>query len=86
VALLVIGASKKGGERTGPWKDHFVADFGSNPHVSYYVAALLQGVPPLFRGMIRSGMRDGTPDAARSHVLTSATEERLEAVSRYARR
>ena len=75
VTLLVIGASNKGGERTGPWKDHFVADFGSNPHVSYYVAALLQAVPSPFRGMIRSGMRDGTPDASRSHVLTSATDE-----------
>lgn len=75
VTLLVIGASKKGGERTGPWKDHFVADFGSNPHATYYVAALLQNVPSPFRGVIRSGMRGGTPEAARSHVLTSASDE-----------
>ena len=31
VALLVIGASKKGGDRTAPWREHFVADFRSNP-------------------------------------------------------
>jgi hypothetical protein len=75
VTLLVFGASKKGGEQTGPWKDHFAADFGSNPQTSYYVAALLQSVPSVFRGVIRSGMRSGTPDAARPHVLTSASDE-----------
>ncbi|MBV9497810.1 MAG: hypothetical protein JO138_00405 [Acidobacteriaceae bacterium] len=75
VILLVLGASKKGGEQTGPWKDHFVADFGPNPHATYYVAALLQRVPAPFRAVIRAGMRGGTPDAARSHVLTSASDE-----------
>ena len=75
VTLLVLGASKKGGERTGPWKDHFVADFGSNPHASYYVVALLQSVPAVFRGMIRAGMRSGTPVGARAHVLTSASDD-----------
>src|SRR5215472_11907752 len=72
--LLVLGASKKAGDRTGPWKDHFVADFGSNSNASYYVAALLQGVPGPFRGMIRSGMRRGTPAAAHGHVLTSTSD------------
>jgi hypothetical protein len=75
VTLLVFGASRKGGEQTGPWKEHFAADFGSNPEASYYVAALLQSVPAVFRHVIRSGMRSGTPDAARAHVLTSASDE-----------
>ena len=75
VTLMVFGASKKGGERTGPWKDHFAADFGLNPNASYYVAALLQAVPAPFRGIIRSGMRGGTPAAGQSHVLTSASDE-----------
>jgi hypothetical protein len=75
VMLLVLGASKKGGEQTGPWRDHFAADFGKNPHAVYYVAALLQRVPAPFRGAIRAGMRSGTPEAARSHVLTSASDE-----------
>jgi hypothetical protein len=73
--LLVLGASRKGGDRTGPWKDHFIADFGTNPHATYYVAALLQRVPAAFRGVIRTGMRSGTPDAARSHVVISASDE-----------
>jgi hypothetical protein len=74
IMLLVFGASRKGGDRTGPWKDHFVADFGSNPNATYYVAALLQGVPGPFRGMIRAGMRGGTPAAAQGHVLTSTSD------------
>jgi hypothetical protein len=74
VTLLVLGASRKGGDRTGPWKDHFVADFGSSPNATYYVAALLQGAPGPFRGMIRSGMRSGTPVAAQGHVLTLASD------------
>jgi hypothetical protein len=77
VTLLVLGASRKGGDRTGPWKDHFAADFGSNPNATYYVAALLQGVPGPFRGMIRSGMRSGTPVAAQGHVLTSTSDNDL---------
>lgn len=75
VTLLVLGASRKGGERTGPWKDHFAADFGSNQQTCYYVAALLQRVPATFRGVIRAGMRSGTPATGRAHVLTSASDE-----------
>ena len=75
VTMLVLGASRKGGDRTGRWREHFAADFGSNPRADYYVAALLQRVPGMMRGMIRSGMRGGTPPAARSHVLTSASDE-----------
>jgi len=73
--LVVVGASKKGGERTEAWKSRFIGDFGSNPHATYYVAALLENVPAPFRGMIRAGMRRGTPEAARSHVLTCTSDE-----------
>lgn len=75
ITLLIIGASKKGGERTALWREHFTADFGPNPHATYFVAALLENAPAMFRGMIRSGMRSGTPAPARAHVLTSASDE-----------
>jgi hypothetical protein len=75
VTLLVLGASRKGGEQTNPWKEHFIADFGANPQAAYYVAALLQRVPTPFRAVIRTSMRSGTPNAVRSHVLTSASDE-----------
>jgi hypothetical protein len=54
VMLLVLGASRKGGEQTVPWKDHFIVDFGTNPHATYYIAALLQHVPAPFRAVIRA--------------------------------
>jgi hypothetical protein len=75
VTLLVVSLSRKAGERSGSWREHFAADFASDPHVTYYVAAMLQGAPSFIRGMIRSGIRKGTPEAAQSHVLTSATDE-----------
>ena len=75
VTLLVIGASRKGGDQAGPWRDHFAADFGSNPNASYYVAALLQSAPSLVRGMIRSSMRSATPVDKRPHVLTASSDE-----------
>jgi len=75
VTLLLLGFSKKAGDRTGPWRERFVADFGSEPDPTYYVAAMIGGAPSLVRGMIRSGMRSGTPPSARAHVLTSAADE-----------
>ncbi len=75
VTLLVVSLSRKAGERTAPWREHFAADFASDPRVTYYVAALLQSAPSFIRGMIRSNIRKGTPVAAHSHVLTSATDE-----------
>jgi hypothetical protein len=77
VTLLVIGASKKGGDRTGVWREHFLADFGSDLHVTYYTAALLEGAPAVFRGMIKAGMRGGTPPAARGHVVISTSDEAI---------
>lgn len=75
VTLLVLSLSRKAGEQTVSWRERFAADFGSDSHVTYYVAALLQSAPPFIRGMIRSGMRKGTPAAVQSHVLTTATDE-----------
>jgi hypothetical protein len=75
VTMLVVTLSRKAGEQSGSWREHFAADFASNPQVTYYVAAMLQGAPSVIRGMIRSGIRKGTPAAAQSHVLTAATDE-----------
>jgi hypothetical protein len=75
VTMLVVSLSRKAGERSGPWREHFAADFALDPQVTYYVAAMLQGAPSFLRGLIRSGIRKGTPAAAQSQVLTSATDE-----------
>jgi len=75
VTLLLIGTSKKSGQQAGRWREQFVADFGSDPRVTYYSAALLQGAPSMLRGMIRAGMRKETPTSAQPHVLTSASDD-----------
>jgi hypothetical protein len=75
VTLLLLGASKKGGDRTKLWKDHFLGDFASEPSATYYVVALLERAPSMFRGMIRNGMRSGTPVTQRAHVLTCVSGE-----------
>ena len=77
VTLLVLGASKKGGDRTGAWREHFQADFGSDPRADYFTAALLKNAPAFIRGMIKAGMRSGTPPAARSHVVVCVSDEAL---------
>ena len=75
VTMLVISLSRKAGEQSGSWREHFADDFASDPHVTYYVTAMLQSAPSFIRGMIRSGIRKGTPAVAQSHVLTSAADE-----------
>jgi hypothetical protein len=75
VALLIVSASKKAGDRTGTWRDHFLGDFGADPRVACYTAALLEEAPSLIRGMIKAGMRSGTPPAARGHVVVSISGE-----------
>ncbi len=75
VTLLLISTSRKAGERCGPWRERFASDFGSDPVVTYYVAALLESAPSFIRGMIRSGIRKGTPPAAQPHTLTSSSDE-----------
>ncbi len=74
ILFLALGFSKKAGNATGPWRDHFAADFGADPHAAFYVAAMLESAPSLFRGMIRSAMRGGTAQPMRSHVLTCTTD------------
>lgn len=75
VTLLIISASKKAGDRTGPWRERFLADFSSDARVTCYTAALLEEAPSIFRGMIKTGMRSGTPPAARGHVVVSISDE-----------
>jgi hypothetical protein len=71
VTVLFIAASKKGGELSGIWRDRFLADFGVNPRVTYYTIALLENAPGMLRGMIKSGMRNGTLTDRRPHAIVS---------------
>lgn len=75
VTLLLVAFSRKGGDNTAAWRDRFEHDFGSNPRVTSYAVAMLQDAPSLLRGMIKAGMRSGTPPARRSHFVVCTSNE-----------
>jgi len=69
VALLAIGFSKKGGDKVGEWTKRFARDFGKNPAYAVYPVAELEDAPRLVRGMIKGGMRRGTPPDEQDHFV-----------------
>jgi hypothetical protein len=66
-AVCVFGFSKEAGDRTKVWMTRLSQD-----GINAWSVADLQGAPALVRGMIRSGMRKGTPPQLleRSLILT----------------
>ena len=75
ITVLILGFSKQGGQRTGPWQEHLSQDFANDRHFTSYTIAVLEDVPALFRGMIKSGIRSGTPAAKRDHMVTTVSGE-----------
>jgi hypothetical protein len=75
IALLLLGFSKQGGEQTGVWEDHVSKDFADDPRFTVYTIAVLEGVPALFRGMVKSGIRSGTPAPKRDRMVTTVSGE-----------
>jgi hypothetical protein len=75
VTLLILGFSKAGGQQTGVWQQHVSGELGHDPHFTIYTIAVLESVPSLFRGMVKSGIRSGTPKAERDHMVTTVSGE-----------
>ena len=73
VTLLILGFSKQGGQQTGAWADRVSQDLASDPHFTRYTIAVLEGVPTLLRGMVKSGIEKGTPPAKRDHMVTTVS-------------
>ena len=61
IALLAIGCSKKSGDRASEWGKRFKQDFGKDSNYVVYPVAELEAAPRFVRGMIKGGMRRGTP-------------------------
>ena len=61
ISLLAMGFSKKGGDKATEWTKRFVQDFGKDSRYAVYPVAELEAAPRLLRGMIKGGMRRGTP-------------------------
>lgn len=66
-AVCVFGFSKEAGDRTKVWMTRLSQD-----GINAWSVANLEGAPGLVRGMIRSGMRKGTPQPLleRSLIMT----------------
>jgi hypothetical protein len=74
-AVLVAGFSHEGGMKVGEWMKALRGDsvFAS---VDVYEIAMLEGAPGIFRGMIKSGMRKGTPPAEQGHTLVMTQDQK----------
>lgn len=75
VTLLILGFSKKAGQGTGAWRERVIKDFGSDAQFTTYTVAVLEDAPAFVRPMIRSGIKSGTPEALRDHMVTTASGE-----------
>ena len=67
--ILVIGFSKKSSVQTKQWNDAILREYGSDPHLVYYEAAVLADVPSLFRGTIVKSIRNNMSPAERAHFV-----------------
>jgi hypothetical protein len=75
IVVLILGFSKQGGQQTGLWHAHLSQDFANDPHFTSYAIAVLEGDPSLLRGMIKAGIRNGTPVPRRDHMVTTVSGE-----------
>ena len=75
IALLTVSFSKAAGERAGAWGARFSKDHAGERGVTNYSIAMLEGAPRLLRGMIKSGMKRGVPEAMRSRFLVVTSDE-----------
>ena len=72
--VLVAGFSRAGGEGTGAWVKAVQTDPALKGAAVWQVA-LLAGVPGIFRGAIRNGMKKGMPEEQQSRFVVLAQDE-----------
>lgn len=69
VAVLVFGFTKASKEPSGAWANKIFADFGSQSGFELYQLPVLEDVPRFVRGMVVSGIRKGTKENMRDHMV-----------------
>jgi ATP10 protein len=74
-ALLIITFSKAAGEHGRAWNDRFIQDYPQDDKATSYSIAMLEDVPGLFRGMVRSGIKRSIPAALRRRFITVVKDE-----------
>ncbi len=75
ITLLILGFSKQAGGQTAPWWENASQDFASDPRFTCYTIAVLEDVPALLRGMVKSGIRSGIPAPQRNHMIMTVSGE-----------
>jgi|HubBroStandDraft_4_1064222.scaffolds.fasta_scaffold214334_1 hypothetical protein len=71
-AVCVFGFSKEAGDRIKVWMNRLTQD-----GINAWSVANLEGAPVLVRGMIRSSMRKGTPQAQLAHSLVMTKDAKV---------
>ena len=84
-ALIIIGFSRAGGDSAGRWGKELRKHIAENSAVQIYSIAVLQDAPKLMRGMIKHGMRSGTPKSEQEICSSGARRRDLEEVVRFLR-
>ena len=69
VTVLVFGFSKNSKTQTGEWRKKLSTDFANQNGFQFYELPVLEDVPRLFRGMVISGIKKGTPENDRDHFV-----------------
>ncbi|MDE3063960.1 MAG: hypothetical protein KGJ51_13000 [Acidobacteriota bacterium] len=72
--VLVAGFSRAGGEGTGAWVKAVQTD-PALKGVAVWQVAMLAGVPGIFRGAIRNGMKKGLTAAEQERFVVLAEDE-----------
>jgi len=77
VALLLLGFTYDSRFEVEAWAKEFRREFEKNPNAAFYEIPMIGGLARLGKWFIDSGMRRGTPEADREHVITvyGGTEE-----------
>ncbi len=70
VALLAFGFTYDSRFAVEAWVKRFRGSYGQNPRVTFYEIPVIGGMAQLGKWFIDSGMRRGTPEADREHVIT----------------
>ena len=74
-AIFVIGFSRAGGDSSRKWGKELEKDFPDRDALHIFSVAILQDAPALARGMIKHGMRSGTPKAEQDSFIVLDKDE-----------
>ena len=73
--ILVVGFTKKAGSATRPWTERLERDFTAADGFAVYPAAVIAGVPELFRSFALNGIRASVSPAERGRFLLVEQDE-----------